>query len=169
MKKITLIFVLAILVGVFATYQNKAKIESFDDCVAAGFAVQESYPRRCAAHDTTFTEDIGNGFEKINLIRLAHPQPNQEITSPIDIQGSARGNWFFEAVFPVKILGSNGEVLKQDYMQADGDWMSEDFVPFSRRIEFDKRGNTQGEIVLEKANASGLPEHDDALRVPVKF
>jgi hypothetical protein len=33
-------------------------ISSFDDCVAAGNPVMESYPRQCAAEGNTFTESI---------------------------------------------------------------------------------------------------------------
>jgi len=35
-------------------------IESFDDCVEAGFPVMESYPRQCNANGKTFTEEIKN-------------------------------------------------------------------------------------------------------------
>jgi hypothetical protein len=34
------------------------EISSFEECVAAGNPVMESYPRRCAAGDKTFTEEI---------------------------------------------------------------------------------------------------------------
>lgn len=174
MKKLLYLVIIGLVVtvgiGVFFFVQKEQhRIKSFEQCAASGFPIQESYPRACKADDQTFTEDIGNELEKIDLIRLAHPRPNQEILSPVDIQGSARGNWFFEATFPVKILGENGEILLESYVQADGEWMSEDFVPFSRRVEFDKKGNLRGTIVLQKSNPSGLPEHDDFLRVPVKF
>ena len=45
---------------------------------------------------------------RANLIRLETPLPNSTITSPLNIRGEARGVWFFEASFPVKIFDDNG-------------------------------------------------------------
>lgn len=39
-------------------YKDQFKIESFEDCVAAGNPVMESYPRKCMANGETFTEVI---------------------------------------------------------------------------------------------------------------
>jgi hypothetical protein len=33
-------------------------IESFDDCINAGFPIMESYPRQCNDGTTTYTEEI---------------------------------------------------------------------------------------------------------------
>lgn len=145
------------------------QILNFADCVAAGNPVQESYPRRCTGQGVTFTEDIGNELEKADLIRIASPRPNQTVTSPLAITGEAR-NWYFEATFPIKILDSQGSVLAQWYAQADGEWMTENFVPFTGELNFIvPQGETHGTLVLAKSNASGLPEHDDELIVPVQF
>lgn len=47
--------------------QASQEITSFEECVAAGNPVMESYPRQCRAGDMTFTEEItvepGNGGE----------------------------------------------------------------------------------------------------------
>ena len=34
-------------------------ISSFEECVAAGYPVMESYPRQCAAGGRTFVEQLG--------------------------------------------------------------------------------------------------------------
>jgi predicted negative regulator of RcsB-dependent stress response len=36
--------------------QSPSQINSFDECVAAGNAVMESYPEQCAANGKTFTK-----------------------------------------------------------------------------------------------------------------
>lgn len=44
------------------TIDPNSQINSFDECVAAGFPVMESYPRQCRVpgQDTNFVEDINN-------------------------------------------------------------------------------------------------------------
>ncbi|HNX11214.1 MAG TPA: DUF5668 domain-containing protein, partial [bacterium] len=37
-------------------------------------------------------------------IKIANPEPNQKVSSPIKISGQAKGNWFFEGSFPVKLI-----------------------------------------------------------------
>jgi len=47
--------------------------------------------------------------------------------------------------------------------------MTEDFVPFSARLEFTKPVSETGAVVLQKDNPSGLPEHDESLVIPIRF
>jgi len=146
-------------------------IQNFKDCVEAGNVIMESYPRQCRTEDgRIFTEDIGNELEKIDLIRIDNPRPNQEIESPILIQGQARGYWFFEASFPVVLVDWDGRIIAQGIAQAKSDWMTEDFVPFEVVLEFEKpEYSNRGVLILQKDNPSGLPENDDALEVPILF
>jgi len=145
-------------------------INNFDDCAAQGFPIMESYPRQCRVPDgNTFAEDIGNELEKTDLILITNPRPNQTIESPILISGEARGFWFFEASFPVKIFDENDFLLGIVPAQALGEWMTEDFVPFSATLSFSVPSTSKGKLVLEKDNPSGLPELADQLIVPVYF
>lgn len=107
---------------------------------------------------------------KDNLIIVDFPQPNAVITSPLTFSGQARGNWFFEASFPVVLVNWDGLIIAQGLAQADGDWMTEDFVPFSGTLEFTMPdyGNS-GAIIFQKDNPSGLPEFDNALEIPILF
>ncbi len=144
-------------------------VKNFEECVAAGNPVMESYPRQCRVGDQTFTEYIGNELEKIDLIKIDSPRPNTVVTSPFEITGQARGTWYFEASFPVKLLDADGNVLAQVPAQAQSDWMTENFVPYKVTLEFIAPATDTGTLVLEKDNPSGLPEHDDSLIVPVRF
>jgi hypothetical protein len=149
---------------------QQAVVNDFNGCVAAGYAVAESYPRQCSTPDgRTFVEDIGNELEKIDLIRISSPRPNDTIQSPIRITGEARGLWFFEASFPAKIYDANGKELGTAIVTATEDWMTEEFVPFEAMMEFKAPTTATGTLVLQKDNPSGLPENDDKLVVPVKF
>lgn len=147
-------------------------VNNFEECVAAGYPVMESYPRQCQDGGKSFTENIGNQLEKADLIHLTTPRPNQTITSPLVVTGEARGSWFFEASFPVVLVDWDGRIIAQGIAQAKGDWMTTDFVPFEAMLTFTVDKNVysrRGSIILRKDNPSGLSEHDDALEVPVMF
>lgn len=102
-------------------------------------------------------------------IKVTKPLPNQVIESPLIIEGEARGTWFFEASFPVKLLDANRNVIASHFAQAQADWMTEDFVVFKAQIEFEKPSTDTGVLVLEKDNPSGLPENDAKIEIPVRF
>ena len=110
---------------------------------------------------------------KADLIRVAIPGPGEEIKSPFVVKGEARGYWFFEASFPVKLFDGNGREIAVGIAQADPpagrEWMTTEFVPFSVALTFAKPSTAEGMLVLKKDNPSGLPEHADALRIPVLF
>ncbi len=115
------------------------------------------------------TEETGNASEKSDLIVVDTPQPNETIESPLIIKGQARGYWFFEASFPVKLLDGKGDVIAAAVAQAKSDWMTEEFVPFEATLEFQNPATEKGTLVLEKDNPSGLPENSDELRITVVF
>jgi len=104
-----------------------------------------------------------------NLVRITAPKPNSLISSPVTVTGEARGTWFFEASFPIEITDANGKVIGNGFAQAQGEWMTEDFVPFVATITFDDPTTETGGIVLKKDNPSGLPEYDQSLRLPIIF
>ena len=151
------------------------EISSFEECIAKGYPVLESYPRQCKTPDgETFVEDIGNELEKQDLIRVSKPRPNELIKSPLEIKGEARGYWFFEGDFPVILTDWDGRIIAEHYATAQGEWMTEDFVPFEGLLEFEKpkiigEFAKRGTLIFQKDNPSGLPEHDDALEFTIFF
>lgn len=106
---------------------------------------------------------------KEDLIQVESPQTNDTITSPLVIKGKARGFWFFEASFPIRLYDDNGELLTTAIAQAQDDWMTEEFVPFTAELKFENPKTEKGTLVLEKDNPSGLPENADELRMLVLF
>ncbi|MDD3006734.1 MAG: Gmad2 immunoglobulin-like domain-containing protein [Candidatus Pacebacteria bacterium] len=147
-----------------------AVVNNFDECASAGYVIGESYPRQCWTPDgRTFVEDIGNELEKTDLIRISTPRPNTTIQSPVKITGEARGYWFFEASFPIKIYDADGKELGMAIAEAKSEWMTEGFVPFEAMLAFDLPTTAKGTLVLQKDNPSGLPENEDKLVVPVVF
>lgn len=150
-------------------WQKARYVTDFESCVRLGFGVMESYPPQCAAGGKTYRQDIGSELEKRNLIRITRPRPNNTVASPLIIEGEARGTWFFEASFPVYMLDANGNRLGAGHAEAQGEWMTTKFVPFLAVLEFTQPATARGTLILKKDNPSGLPEHDDELRVPIRF
>jgi len=145
-------------------------INSFDSCVAAGYPVMESYPARCSTPDgQSFSEEIGNEIDMKDKIILSNPRPNQVILSPLEVTGQAVGPWYFEASFGVKLFDSQGNLLVQAPATTAEEWMTSDFVPFTANLTFNPGNDTNGTLVLEKANPSGLLENEESLTLPVRF
>ncbi len=173
-KILTAIIVLLIFAGGVVFWQFGEKeipvVTNFEECAALGNPIMESYPRQCRFGSQTFTENIGNEPDKTNLIRLNTPRPNQVIKSPLVIEGEARGNWFFEASFPVVLTDWDGLIIAQGIATAKGEWMTTEFVPFTAKLEFkNPTYKNNGSLILKKDNPSGLPQNDDALEIPVIF
>ncbi|RJP45928.1 hypothetical protein C4587_00020 [Candidatus Parcubacteria bacterium] len=115
-------------------------------------------------------ESTGEPADSVSdLIRVNEPQPDQIIARPVAVSGEARGNWYFEASFPIEILDGDGSQLGIGIAQAQAEWMTTDFVPFRTTIDYKAPKHPNGTIVFRKDNPSGLPEHDAELRVPVRF
>ena len=102
------------------------------------------------------------------LIIVDNIKDNQEVSNPITILGKARGNWYFEATFPVKLVDLDGNILVSTFATAESDWMTTDFVNFSVTLEYVKSTSTdRALIVLSKDNPSGMPEFDQSIYIPV--
>lgn len=107
-----------------------------------------------------------------NLVVLNTPQPYQKITSPVTLTGKARGNWFFEASFPITIVNWDGLIIGEGIATAQGEWMTTEFVPFTATVSYTFASGTpynRGAVILKKDNPSGLPEYDDSREIPVIF
>ena len=101
-----------------------------------------------------------------NDIRVTEPESHNRLDSTFVIEGEARGPWYFEATFPVEIRTPSGETLIETFIMTDEEWMTEDFVPFSEEITVaDYTGPAT--LYLHKQNASGEPERDAWLAIPV--
>ncbi len=107
-----------------------------------------------------------------DLITVTSPLPGSTVGNPIQIQGTARGFWFFEASAPVTVVNWDGLIIGEGYITAEGDWMTEEFVPFSGIVSYTLPADsysTRGAIIMKKDNPSGLPENDKALEFPIEL
>ncbi|MBU6501002.1 MAG: GerMN domain-containing protein [Patescibacteria group bacterium] len=101
--------------------------------------------------------------------KIFSPQAKDTISSPIIVKGQAKGSWFFEGSFPVKIVDQDGTVLGASPATAIGAWMTTGTVPFEAVVGFAQPDSANGTIILAKDNPSGLPENENFVIVPISF
>jgi len=120
-------------------------------------------------NDSPILDDQPEAAEIRNLIVVDRPLIGEQVSSPLTVIGEARGTWYFEATAPMRLEDANGNILAQHYITAQGEWMTEDYVPFEGTIMFTSPQTSTGTLVLEKSNPSGLDENANELRIPVVF
>lgn len=104
------------------------------------------------------------------MIRVSSLEAGDVVSSPLTVTGEARGTWYFEASFPVKLLDQSGNTIATAVATAQGDWMTTDFVPFTATLTFPAQpSGSTGTLVLEKDNPSGLPQNADSLSITIQF
>lgn len=110
----------------------------------------------------------------ILLFIIPTPNKNIEVTSleiensVIEVEGKAKGTWFFEGDAPLILIDENENIIAQSYITASSDSMTEDFVPFTGVIEFEERDES-GILIFRKDNPSGLSKYDDSLEIKINF
>ncbi len=164
--------ILLVIAGVSYSFTpaQSTKVSTFSECAEAGNPIMESYPRQCKTKDgKMFKEDIGNELEKDDLIRISEPRPNSVVTSPFKISGMARGSWFSEGSFPVRIVDGNGEILARGVAETKSRGLTKEFFSFAGELSFSTPTTTTGMLFLDKDSPSGLPEYADTLWVPIRF
>lgn len=190
---IGIVVLLVIALAAFAiTRQNgtgigeNGSITTFDEC-ASEYPVMESMPRQCATPEGTVYVDSAVGPEEpvvpaptagqqVGQIRIDDviivetPMGGERVTNPLVVTGEARGNWYFEGSFPVELRDTSGAIIAEGSAEAEGEWMTEDFVPFRVSLDYPAQAaDSKGTLILRKENPSDLPANDQSVTVPVTF
>jgi hypothetical protein len=100
-------------------------------------------------------------------IFVTNPAPAASVADAIPVAGFARGRWYFEAVFPIEVRSAQGQVIGTGQGRAQGDWTTDQFVPFTANISVDAHYSGAALLVLQKDNPSGDPVRDASLSIPV--
>jgi hypothetical protein len=176
-KKIIYSVLVLIIIGLILWFSFWKKsdvptqILSFDDCANAGYPVMESYPRQCNTPEGQhFVEElpvITYNNSSSNDIVVELPFPDAVVGKDFSVIGQARGGWYFEASFPIEILDKDGKVLAHIPAQAQGEWMTSEFVPFKADLKIPETYTGPATLVLKKDNPSGLPEKEASISFPI--
>ncbi len=101
-----------------------------------------------------------------DMIQPELPFPGAVTGKTFRVTGKARGMWYFEASFPVKVLDKDGKILFEGPAQAQGEWMTEEFVPFAVEVTVPQSYIGPATLVLQNDNPSGLPENEASVSFP---
>ena len=88
---------------------------------------------------------------------LHSPKQGAIVSSSIVITGEALGTWFNEGQLMAYITDTAGEVIAETVVLAQGEWMTENYVPFAASIFFKlpaAKAGSDGKIIIKKENMS---------------
>ena len=100
------------------------------------------------------------------MLSVTSPQQGAFLAHTFQLEGKARGGWYFEGTFPLVIENESGVILETIPIHAQGDWLTPDFVPFSETIQLPYYSG-KATLILKNANPSGRSESDASLAIPV--
>ncbi|HVK80896.1 MAG TPA: Gmad2 immunoglobulin-like domain-containing protein, partial [Verrucomicrobiae bacterium] len=83
-------------------------------------------------------------------VNVAAPLADARVTSPLVVEGTARGDWYFEAQFPLQLRAADGAILAEAPARAQSDWMTEAPVPFRGELTFNVTRETPATLVLQE-------------------
>jgi hypothetical protein len=114
---------------------------------------------------TTVTSPV-----ETDLAVITDPVYGEVITSPLTITGKAKGSFYYNGTFPVKLVDGNGTMLGVTTAKAQGDWMTEEFVPFTATLLFTTNTpHGTANLVLERNKPSGKRETIKEIVFPVDY
>lgn len=185
MKYLTGVFIFIFALGAvywtstayLSKQEDEVVIQNFVECLTrSGSVIMESYPRKCrSTTDEVFFEKVPMPSGEMSMFRIENPKPGEVISSPLVATGTARGSWYSEGTFTVLLLDSLANTIARAPARAQGEWMTEDSVPFQATLIFNFSTSTKetvgekGTLVFMKANPSGLSENDASVKIPVVF
>jgi len=103
-------------------------------------------------------------------ITVISPAPNDSVSSPIAIEGTANSGWtVFEGVAGTATLyDANGNQLGQAQLKADTDWTKPP-VHFTASLAFSASSTGSGHLEFLSDNPSGDPAKQQTYSLPVSF
>jgi hypothetical protein len=102
-------------------------------------------------------------------IQIETPGAGAAVEKRFTVNGKARGNWYFEASMSLELRDVRNELLLQIPVQAQGEWMTMELVPFSTEVSVPGSYAGPATLVIRNGNASGLPEHDKSITIPISI
>lgn len=174
-------FLILLLIGVIAIFGyyeysvkmlRKNTVNNFQNREEQTFQQEQTTSTAILPTENGLTTSTENVFfpilEKKDEITVSSIQDNQEISSPVVIEGEAKKEWFFEGQFPVYIMDNERRIVGNGNAVAKENGMNDDVIPFIATIDFNADAPT-GFIILEKNNPSGLAEKKVSVQIPVQL
>ncbi|OGZ34350.1 MAG: hypothetical protein A2174_03795 [Candidatus Portnoybacteria bacterium RBG_13_41_18] len=169
-KAIVFLLVVIALVIVYAYFykapapqdnENPITITNFEECVAAGNPVMESYPRQCGVGDKTFTEIINTTMTEAEARLIAEQtciKGGEALTSG-GIYNANSKTWWFDANLNSTQQGCNPAcVVSEETKTAEINWRCTGLIPF---------GESAGET-LRQLFAQKYPIYAETLSIRIE-
>lgn len=83
-------------------------------------------------------------------VNVTAPLADTRVRSPLIVEGTAPGDWYFEAQFPLELRAADGTVLAEAPARAQSDWMTEAPVPFRGELTYRVTQDTPATLVLQE-------------------
>jgi len=99
-------------------------------------------------------------------LRIETPEPDARIASPLIASGVANNTWYFEAVFPARLMAHDGTMIAEAPAIAASNWMTPGDVPFNVEMAFTVDEETPATLVLEE-DMPGEGAEPRQVRIPV--
>ncbi|MBP6884132.1 MAG: hypothetical protein KBC06_02780 [Candidatus Pacebacteria bacterium] len=160
-KFIRIFLLVLIIIGLGLLATQKTWVPKLVDKILESEKKTEVVPEPTPVSQITYNN------ASTDLITVELPFPDAVTGKEFSVIGKARGTWFFEGSFPFQVLDKNGKVLVSSFATAEGEWMTENFVPFKATVKVPDSYIGPATLVIQKDNASGLPEHDASISFPI--
>lgn len=102
-----------------------------------------------------------------SLIQVTSPLAGAIIAKEFTVSGKARGYWYFEGTFPAQLQTPGGSLLAEGVLTGQGNWMTEEFVPFHGEFRVSKKYTGKVVLIIKNDNPSGLSEKESWLSIPL--
>ncbi len=106
---------------------------------------------------------LGNKDDLVSFSIL----PNTTVRGVVSYRGAVKGGYFFEANILVGVTDANQKIIRQSNAVATSDWMTAEPVEFEGNIDFNGLPRGKAYIEIHNDNASGLPENDKKILIPI--
>ncbi len=130
------------------------------------FALNENYPISPYGFSGLLTGNAQITGNKTDLVSFSIPA-GSKVTGVVSFLGIVKGGYFFEANILVNILDQNKTLIRQSNAIAMTDWMTAEPVTFEGSLDFGGLPKGKAYIEIHNDNASGLPEHDKNILIPI--
>ncbi|HTR19195.1 MAG TPA: Gmad2 immunoglobulin-like domain-containing protein [Candidatus Paceibacterota bacterium] len=138
------------------------------------FTTPASAPTIPPAQNATSTSQTGQSAVPASStapldqsVVVTSPLPNATVGHAFTVAGEAPNQWFFEAVFPIKVQDADDNVIGAAQGRAQGDWTVAGPVTFTAQVTVDPSYHGPATLILLKDNPSGLPQNDDSVTIPI--
>ncbi len=152
-------FLTVLIVGLAYISQNKDLCCKYELC--------SNILNICDDDDSDEVQGAQLESNKGDILVLDNIKDGDTVEVTYKIEGSALGSWYYEGVFPVRVLNQQGEAIGTVMATASSDWMTDGMVPFTCVLDVDLEQESIVVIRFDKGNPSGLPDNEDSAKITV--